>query len=162
MKFKGIRGKNDRSWSDTQPSGVPKTASPRAAGRARVSRRLFPNTVKNSVFLFAYLSKYLQLAPAESKAAPPIVSSLAGCGEALDGEAVALDWKDGFYQLIFIRTMTTSLLWGKSYFNIKVCLTPPPPPALPRPDANSLYTKVASPSPSSFVCMYVCMYRLLA
>lgn len=157
MKFKGIRGKNDRSWSDTQPSGVPKTASPRAAGRARVSRRLFPNTVKNSVFLFAYLSKYLQLAPAESKAAPPIVSSLAGCGEALDGEAVALDWKDGFYQLIFIRTMTTSLLWGKSYFNIKVCLTPPPPTRSP-PSRCKLFIH-KSRLPLSFqLCMHVCMY----
>lgn len=159
MKFKGIRGKHARSWSETQPSGVPKTASLRSAGRTRATRHLSSNTVKNSIFPFSYLCKYLHLAPAEPKAAPASVSSRAGCGQSLDSEAVTLDWKDGFYQLILIRVMTTSLLWGKSYFNIKECLTPLP--ALTRPDANSLYTKVTSPSPSSFVRTHVlCMYRL--
>lgn len=160
MKFKGIRGKKARSWSETQPSGVPKTASLRPAGRARATWHLSSNTVKNSIFPFAYLSKHLHPATAEPKAAPATVSSRAGCGQSLDSEAVTLDWKDGFYQLILIRAMTTSLLWGKSYFNTKECLTPLP--ALTRPDANSLYIEVTSPSPSSFICMHVlCMYRLL-
>lgn len=157
MKFKGIRGKNDCSWSETQPSGVPNTASLSAAGRARLSCHLFSNTVKNSVFLFAYLSKYLHLAPAE----PPIASALAGCGEALDSEAVALDWKDVFYQLIFIRTMTTSLLWGKSYFNIKVCLTPPHLPRSP-PSRCKLFIHKSHLPLSLQLCMHVCMYGLLA
>lgn len=152
MKFKGIRGNNGGSWWETQPSGVPSTTSLSAAGRARLSCHLFSNTVKNSVFLFAYLSKYLHLAPAE----PPIASALAGCGKALDSEALALDWKDVFYQLIFIRTMTTSLLWGKSYFNIKVCLTPPPPPLFPV-QMQTLFTQKSPPPlpPASYACMYV-------
>lgn len=149
MKFKGIRGKNARSWSETKPSGVLKTASLRSAGRARTTWHLSSNTVKYSIFPFSYSCKYLHPATEEPKAAPATESSRAGCRQSLDSEAVPLDWKDGFYQLILIRAMTTSLLWGKSYFNIKECLMPLP--ALTRPDANSLHTKVTSPSPSSFV-----------
>lgn len=160
MKFKGIRGKNALSWSETKPSGVPKTASLWSAGRTRATWYLSSNTVKNSIFPFSYSCKYLHPATAEPKAAPAAVSLRVGCGQSLDSEAVTLDWKDGFYQLILIRAMTTSLLWGKSYFNIKECLTPLP--ALTRPDTNSLHTKVTSPSPCSLVHMHVlCMYRLL-
>lgn len=54
--------------------------------------------------------------------------------------------------------MTTSLLWGKSYFNIKECLTPLP--ARTRPDANSLHTEVTSPSPIQLRTHAYIMYML--
>lgn len=109
----------------------------RPAGRARATWHLSSNTVKNSISTVFYSCKYLHPATAEPKAAPAAVSWRAGCGQPLDGEAVTLDWKDGFYQLILIRAMTTSLLWGKSYFNIKECLTPL---ARSRPTRCKLFT----------------------
>lgn len=149
MKFKGIRGKNGWQAERTRSRQVSrKLPPPRPAGRARGAWHPCLKHSKEQHFSpIFYSCKYLHPEP---KAAPAAVS---GCGRSLDGEALTLDWKDGFYQLILIRAMTTSLLWGKSYFNIKECLTPL---ARSRPTRCKLFThtKVTPPSPSSSARLY--------